>query len=279
MALSTLSGGTNIRPFCAYTEPVSAFPPNRCPSAKKLIFSGIWQNNFVVRTSIILLSYLCAFYTKVADFGTFSSSIIKDVIRLCESEAKALSGYAYFFFDSRNADKVLVMFENLLRSLLSQLSHRCGGIPAVLKNIYHAHCDGRTQPSVESLQETLRCVMEGFDHVYIMIDSLDECGDRAELLRWIQSLESWNSDRLHLLLTSRPEQDIRRRLDPMSRISQVMIDGWSQGDILLYLDEQLLSIAWDEKTRALVKNTLGKRSDAMCVPCDSLHMRCIHKCY
>ncbi|KZP09217.1 hypothetical protein FIBSPDRAFT_242108 [Athelia psychrophila] len=190
-----------------------------------------------------------------------SSSIAEDVIELWES--RSLSGYAYFFFDSRNADQGLVMFENFLRSLLSQLSYRCGGIPAALVNVYHAHGDGRAQPSLECLNSTLRCMIEGFDHVYIMVDSLDECRDRTELLRWIQTAASWNSDKLHLLFTSRREPDIRSQLDSIARMCRVVIDGESQKDILLYLDVRLRPINWDEETRELVKSTVGGRADGM----------------
>lgn len=179
--------------------------------------------------------------------------------------SKPLAGYAYFFFDSRNADQGLVTFENLLRSLLSQLSSRCGGIPAALTTMYHAHGDGRAQPSLEALSSALRRVIAGFDAVYIMVDSLDECGDRAELLRWIQAAADWNSDKLHLLFTSRREPDIRSRLDGVARACRVMIDGESQNDIWLYLDAQLGPIGWDEKTRSLVRSTVGGRADGMCV--------------
>lgn len=42
-----------------------------------------------------------------------------------------------------------------------------------------------------------------------------------------------------------------------------MIGGQSQHDILLYLDEQLLNIDWDEDTRHLVISTLSGRADGM----------------
>lgn len=135
-------------------------------------------------------------------------------MKLCKS--RALVGYAYFYFDSRNADDDLVSFEALLRSLLSQLSHRCGGLPVALKDLYHDHGDGHARPSLESLSDALREIIAGFDRVYIVIDSLDECRDRFELVQWIQTMTGWNSDRLHLLFTSRPEPDIRKHIDSVA---------------------------------------------------------------
>lgn len=192
-----------------------------------------------------------------------SSCIVDDIITLCQS--RDLSGYAYFYFDSRNASDGLANFEALLRSLLSQLSYRCGGIPEALKTLYHNNGDGRTRPSLESLTNTLREIIAGFDHVYIVIDSLDECTDRLELVQWIETLIDWTSNKLHFLFTSRPEPDIRKQLDPVARIVRVMIGGQSEDDILLYLDKQLQTIDWDEESRRLVRSTLGDRAGGMYV--------------
>lgn len=195
----------------------------------------------------------------------YSSTIIADVEPLCKSTS--LSTYAYFFFDGRTTDESFVLHENLIRSLLSQLCYRCGGIPAILKDIFRTHGDGREQPSLESLQQTLQLVIEGFDHVYIIIDSLDECGDRAELLRWIETIAGWNSNRLHLLLTSRPEYDITARLDLIPCILHLQLSGPGlERDIGVYLDKQLsLMNCWTEEIRALVKNTLMAGADDMYV--------------
>lgn len=109
--------------------------------------------------------------------------------------------------------------------------------------------------------------MEGFDHVYIMIDALDECADRVKLLGWIETMASWNSDRLHLLLTSRLEPDIRRRLNLLTRLRPVRFEASAlERDIGVFLDAQLSSIPdWNNDTRALVKTTLIGDADGMYV--------------
>lgn len=194
-----------------------------------------------------------------------SSSIIEHVERLCRSSA--LSTHAYFFFDSRNADNGFLSHEYLIRSLLSQLSYRCGGIPTPLKDSFRAHGDGREDPSLPSLEQTLRTVIEGFDHVYVMIDSLDECGERTELLQWIETVASWELKGLHLLLTSRMEPAIKQWLDLISRVLPVLFRGPElERDIGVYLDERLRVLnRWSEEIRALIKTTLIGRSDGMCV--------------
>lgn len=108
-----------------------------------------------------------------------------------------------------------------MRSLLSQAAYRCGGIPTALSDVYRAHGNGREHPSLSCLRETLERVLQEYDHFYIVIDSLDECGDRLELLAWISSMASWKSNRLHLLLTSRPEADIMDNLSTVAGLSYV----------------------------------------------------------
>ncbi|KAF7981790.1 hypothetical protein HWV62_31881 [Athelia sp. TMB] len=191
------------------------------------------------------------------------SSIIEHIQGLCNSNS--LSGYAYFFFDSRDSNQALTRYENLLKSVVSQLGYRCGGVPAALRDMYRAHGSGREHPSIKSLYDTLQIVVEGFDHFYIIVDSLDECGDRLELLGCIRALASWNSKRLHILFTSRPEPDIERQLSLLPPIDHLRIDGkMSRIDIMIYLDQRLLSMnRWDEKTSHLIKTTLAERADGM----------------
>lgn len=162
---------------------------------------------------------------------------------------------------------VSIMYENFLWCLLSQLSYCCGGIPPALTKLYYAHA----QPSLESLNDTLRCVVEGLDHVYIIIDPLYKCRDRTKLLWWIQAVASWNSEKLHLLFTSWQEQDIRSQLDNIARVCHVKINRQSQKNILLYLDAVLHYSNWNDKTWDLVKSIMGGHSDRICVIAHSLH--------
>lgn len=194
-----------------------------------------------------------------------SSSIIENIQETCKYSST--NGYVYFFFDSRNADSGLRTFDNFLRSALSQLSARCGGTPTSLKEIYQAHGSGRDKPSTKALQAQLQVVMEGFDHIYIMLDALDECGERLELLQWIHTIASLNLAGLHLLLTSRMEPEIKGRLVQVPKILPIQFsrDVVNQ-DINAYLEERISHIdRWNEETRALVKTTLAAGAGGMYV--------------
>ncbi|KAF7980597.1 hypothetical protein HWV62_37362 [Athelia sp. TMB] len=192
------------------------------------------------------------------DLNVESSSIIEDVKESC-------TGYAYFFFDNRNSDQALVRYENLLRSLLSQAAYRGGKIPDVLRDMYNSHGSGRERPSLKSLRDVFQQVINEYDRFYIMIDSLDECEDRFELLDWIQYFASSNMERVHLLFTSRLEPDITNRLSSIARIDLVNIQGLIiRGDISDFVDKRLLLIkTWNKPTKELVKTTLVDKADGM----------------
>lgn len=152
-----------------------------------------------------------------------------------------LSGWAYFFFDSRNTNlEGLVLYENFLRSILSQLCSRCDGVPGIVEALYRSHGKGRETPSVKALEETLQHLIGAFNYAYIVIDSLDECGDKTDLLRWIQTAASWNLTKLHILATTRPEPDIQILLKRISDIRIIILQGAAlEKDIIMYLGGRL----------------------------------------
>ncbi|KAF7980620.1 hypothetical protein HWV62_37408 [Athelia sp. TMB] len=207
--------------------------------------------------------FMCIYGSPGCGKTILCSSIIENVQDYCKSHP--LSGYAYFFFDSRNSDQGLLRYEKLLRSILSQIAYRCGGIPDVLREMFYLHGKGREAPSLKSLCETIQRAVEGFDHFYIIIDSLDECEDRMELLDWLRSLESRNQDRLHLMFTSRPETSIVSRLSLISRLQRVHIQGSDvDKDIASYIDERISLVnSWSDKIKSQVKTTLMGGADGM----------------
>ncbi|KAF7968170.1 hypothetical protein HWV62_31714 [Athelia sp. TMB] len=133
-------------------------------------------------------------------------------------------------------------------------------IPDALIDMYRACDDGDSQPSESQLEHTLLRVLETFESTYILIDSLDECVEKADLLRWIQNVTLVSSGRLHLMLTSRPEPDIEYGLRSLSSLDKIQIgDETMTGDISAYLDARLHSadmVKWKEPEKREIKQTL-----------------------
>lgn len=102
-----------------------------------------------------------------------------------------------------------------------------------------------------------------FDNIYIVVDSMDECGDKFDLLQRIQTVTSWTSTKCHILATTRPEHDITNRLELFRNIHTINLQGSSLAiDIINYLDGRLTLISsWTELTRILVRTILLEGAD------------------
>jgi hypothetical protein len=194
-----------------------------------------------------------------------SATIIEHVERHCETNQS--SAFAYFFFDGKDGQKGSQTVGSLIRSLIRQFSTAYGGVPAVLTKLYHSCHDGGAQPSVESLQATLLLILEAFNDVYIVLDALDECAERKAVLKWIKQTTSWKRSKLHLLVTSRPEEDIAehlRSLDPDHvNIKQDLVsrDIERYIDSILYVEGSFEQLG--DEIKANIKNTVLGSAEGM----------------
>jgi hypothetical protein len=56
-------------------------------------------------------------------------------------------------------------------------------------------------------------MIEEFPQSYIILDALDECTKRDELMDILESIAGWRLKKLHILVTSRQERDIESSLE------------------------------------------------------------------
>jgi hypothetical protein len=118
----------------------------------------------------------------------------------------------YFYFDFTDAGKQAL--DNVIRSLISQLYEKRKETQKLLDSVFSSCDNGRRQPTSESLCKVFLQMIEEVNEVYMIFDALDECrtrkGPQSEgLLAWIQSLLDLQQRSVHLLVTSRPEHDIK----------------------------------------------------------------------
>jgi hypothetical protein len=104
----------------------------------------------------------------------------------------------------------------MVRSLLSQLSQQSIRIPASLDALFSSSENGQRQPSMHALLEALRLMIQELPQVYIVLDALDECAQRIELMERLKAMVGWQLQNLHLLVTSRRERDIESSLDRLA---------------------------------------------------------------
>src|SRR4051794_2299950 len=123
------------------------------------------------------------------------------------------SAVAFFYFDFNNEEKQ--RHGNLVRSLIVQLSAQSTRTSNALNGLYSCHQDGQQAPTAEKLVETLQEMICNSHQTYIILDALDECTEREELLVLIKDMAEWNLGKLHILATSRREKDIEDALESL----------------------------------------------------------------
>jgi hypothetical protein len=184
-------------------------------------------------------------------------------------EAHPSSAFAYFFFDGRDGQRGLQLVDSLIRSLIAQFAAPYGGIPATLAKLYKSCHDGRSQPSVQSLQSVLLTILESFDNIYIVLDALDECTERKDLLKWIKQMTSWKRSKLHLLTTSRPEEDIAKHLRLLDPDHVCIKQDLITRDVNIYidciLDDDDTFDRWNDEIKANIKSKLLEGAEGMFV--------------
>ena len=164
-----------------------------------------------------------------------SSTILQNV--LDQYSEKSNSAVLFFYFDFNATEKQ--RHEKMIRSLICQLSKYCAN--SVLQNLYLSYSSGGQQPTGEVLLNTLHHMMTSLEDTYILLDALDECDDRYELLTIIEQIVSWEDVTLHVLVTSRREIDIDEALRPLSSLQNcISIQGTLvEADIRIYVHDRL----------------------------------------
>ncbi len=183
----------------------------------------------------------------------------------------------YFYFDFKDAAKRDI--RGLLSSFLIQLSDTSYGCWGVLSDLYTKHRDGSDQPSEAALVQCLKDMLRSVAHTpfYVIVDALDECPNttgtpspREKVLNFVEDLVGSQYPNLYLCVTSRPEQDIRIVLDPLTPTScrvSLHEEGGQRGDINTYIrsfvDTDRAMRRWRAEEQQLVINTLSERADGM----------------
>lgn len=192
-----------------------------------------------------------------------SSTIIQDVISNYQFEPTI--AVAYFYFDFNDLDKQCT--ENLIRSLIVQLSAQCLHVPRSLQLAYSRSQNGQNQLTADELKILLRQILKSFSSIYVLLDALDECTDREELLQFIQALVDWDIDNLHILATSRKENDIATSLEPLVTCQLCIQSALVDADIRVHVLERLSNDPklnkWPVDVQGEIENTLTRDARGM----------------
>lgn len=136
--------------------------------------------------------------------------VIDDLTAQCTSNHNLGLAYIYCDFQRKNDQNV----ENLLASILKQLSHFRSPLPTSVKKLYEEHQDRRTRPSLNQLIRALQSVMSSYAKVFVVIDALDECktSDDCRNVFLSQLFDLQEICFVNILATTRPIPEITERL-------------------------------------------------------------------
>jgi Cdc6-like AAA superfamily ATPase len=130
-----------------------------------------------------------------------TSIVIDDLTTKFKNDEDVGVAYLYCNFRRQNEQNA----EDLLASLLKQLSQRRSFLPDYVKKLYDDHKKNETRPSFDEISRVLQSVVALYSRAFIIVDALDECkesnGCRTRLLSEIFSLQAMKG--ANLFATSR----------------------------------------------------------------------------
>ena len=230
--------------------------------AKKHPGTGIWlvkspqfSRWLTEENSIIWLSGFAG-----SGKSVLCSTAIQFALRHRRSDLSIGIAFFYFTFNDKSKQDESAM----LRALLLQLSSQLQDGHADLTRLHDSYKAGI--PPWRVLIDHLRCLIQRFHHVYIILDALDESprnGPREYVLDALEEMRNWSVQGLHLFVTSRDESDIRGSLDLSATQQVTMQNAGIDKDITDFISGRFDT---DRRLRKLlpyrdkIQETLAKRA-------------------
>jgi len=155
----------------------------------------------------------------------------------------------------------------MLYSFLAQLS--IDRLPDAVQHLYATVCGkGTRDATIDELKETLISVADhraSEDRIWIVIDALDECSRRKELLKVFKDI--CKNGKINILVTSRREQDICEVLTGLVNCEIAIQDERVDQDIRVHVQRCLKDdpdlCKWDDEIKASMIGTLISKAHGM----------------
>jgi hypothetical protein len=169
-------------------------------------------------------------------------------------------GISYLYCNFRRGQEQKL--EDLLVSLLKQLSQRQTFLPDAVRGLYDQHKGGRTRPLLHELVRVLQSVIAMYSRVFIIVDALDECqasgGCRSRFLSEIFALQVKCGT--NIFATSRFLPEITTRFSQSTTVEIRANDE----DVKRYLEGHMRQLpAFVESNQQLQEEIKTKISDAV----------------
>ena len=100
-----------------------------------------------------------------------TSIVVEELTTRFQNDQSIGIAYLYCNFRRQHEQKI----EDLLASLLKQLTQGRSSLPDTIKSLYDSHRDKRTRLSFDEISRALQLVATMYSRVFVVIDALDEC--------------------------------------------------------------------------------------------------------
>ncbi len=179
-------------------------------------------------------------------------------------------GIAFVYCNFRRRDEQTT--DQLLASVLKQLSRQKPSLPDNLRELWNKHREKQTRLSFDDVLKILRLTVSSFSRVFIIVDAVDECqrsdGCRTTLLTEIRSIQQ--NLKVNILATSRFIPEI---VDHFRSVGSVGLEvSASREDVERYIDGNMMHlpsfVQRNLKLQADIKTSISVAVDGMYVSTD-----------
>jgi hypothetical protein len=168
------------------------------------------------------------------------------------------SAVAYFYFAFDNPAKQNC--DALLRCIISQVCFQSSNALRLLEDFRDAYKARERQPTLDEFKQLLKAMLQYLSITFLIIDAMDECVQRKELLNLLNDILLWNDTDVHVLVTGRVIKDIDDGLQGPEICRTDMSGSLVDADIKLYIAERLRTDPdlkrWKSDDRAEIERTL-----------------------
>ncbi|KIW22478.1 uncharacterized protein PV07_12362 [Cladophialophora immunda] len=171
----------------------------------------------------------------------------------------------YYFSDYRSVKSQQT--RTVIQTLLADLGRQSNQVLEILEASTRRYRKENLACSLQVVTEILIQCLALYQEVHVVIDALDESGNRPELIQLLLSLQS-KSQATNLFLTSRDEYDIRDMLGHVEQISVDSsdmtsdIDHFIQHTVKELINNGRLKLR-DKTLRETIAQRLGDEADGM----------------
>jgi hypothetical protein len=192
-----------------------------------------------------------------------TSIVVDDLCNRFRNDGTVGIAYVYCNFHRQDEQKA----EDLLASLLKQLTQGRPSLPESVKSLHDSHKDNLTRPSFNEISTTLWSVASIYSRLFLIIDALDECrlrnGCLSKFLSEVFNLQF--KTKANIFATSRIIPEIMEKF----RGSATLEICASSQDVRRYLEGHMFRlprfVVRSLELQEEIKTEIAQSVDGMCV--------------